>query len=265
MFEKFKAILFSIYESLVYYILILIYFKNIKICFICSSNLFKFKTFRFRLYFIRYKICKSCNHLTQSPLITNLNFYYNNIYRSFNSLKNYEIFEREKRRGNYIIDFLLRNNVSLNAKSVLELGCSSGGILQQFKIKHNCKVVGYEINTRSLNFGRKKGLDIVNNLDSKLLRNNFFDIVILSHSLEHLHFPEKDLKLFSTFLKKNGLFYIEVPGKDNPRVYENNYTAQPGHLNIFSNTSLIRLGNKINLEHINSNFKIQSIFKKIKD
>lgn len=262
MLNKFKKIFISLFESCVCYFLILTSYKKIKNCLICHSNLEEFKTFRYRFYFIKYKICNSCNHLTQSPQIKNLEFYYNYMYRSFNSLKSFELFEREKRRGNYIIEFLLKNNIQLNSKNVLEFGCSSGGILQQFKTKFKCETVGYELNKRSIEFGRKKGLNIVNDLETKFLKNKYFDIIVLSHSLEHLPFPEQDLKLLSTFLKNDGHFYIEVPGKDNPKVFENNYTAQPGHLNIFSINSLIRLGNKINLEHINSNFKIQSIFKK---
>lgn len=48
-------------------------------------------------------------------------------------------------------------------------------------------------------------------LDYKKIQNNSFDVIIMSHVIEHLHNGDKVLPLLFNKLKKGGLFYIEFP------------------------------------------------------
>jgi 2-polyprenyl-3-methyl-5-hydroxy-6-metoxy-1,4-benzoquinol methylase len=156
-----------------------------------------------------------------------------------------------------------QSRVPLKSKNVLEWGCGCGGILYQFKKILSCSVVGFDLNKRSAETGMQLSaghITILNNLVNNVIKRSFFDIIILSHSLEHFPCPESDLKKILTFLKKGGHIYIELPGIDNSRVYNHNYTAQPGHLNIFSIKSLTSLCDNLNLEKVSINKKIQSIF-----
>mgnify|MGYP001217689615 FL=1 len=48
-------------------------------------------------------------------------------------------------------------------------------------------------------------------LDYKKIQNNSFDVIIMSHVIEHLHNGDQVLPLLFKKLKKGGLFYIEFP------------------------------------------------------
>jgi predicted SAM-dependent methyltransferase len=48
-------------------------------------------------------------------------------------------------------------------------------------------------------------------LDYKKIPDNSFDVIIMSHVIEHLHNGDQVLPLLFKKLKKGGLFYIEFP------------------------------------------------------
>jgi SAM-dependent methyltransferase len=52
--------------------------------------------------------------------------------------------------------------------------------------------------------------ELISSLDAEEY-NNYFDIVVLSHVLEHLSYPRDSLQRISECLTKEGLLYIEGP------------------------------------------------------
>jgi len=71
-----------------------------------------------------------------------------------------------------------------------------------------------------------------------------FDAVFMLHVLEHIRNPEQFLRLCSSFLKKNGLFIVEVPCSADPllSLYKcdafKNFYFQPMHHYTYSENSL---------------------------
>lgn len=44
-------------------------------------------------------------------------------------------------------------------------------------------------------------------------KNNFFDLILTCHLLEHISYPDKFLQNIKSFIKPNGYIYIEVPSE----------------------------------------------------
>ena len=70
-----------------------------------------------------------------------------------------------------------------------------------------------------ITYGEKKKHRVIqtflDNENIKELENEKYDIIILSHVLEHLGDPKQILTYVSRLLKENGCVYIEVPSTDN--------------------------------------------------
>lgn len=107
--------------------------------------------------------------------------------------------------------------------SVLDLGCNLGEI--SFMIADKAEsVVGLDYNKSAIEFAkekyRKSNLQFYNGEALSYLSQNkeFFDVLILSHILEHLDNPLDFLMSFKVFFKR---IYIEVPDFD--KNYLNHY------------------------------------------
>jgi len=92
----------------------------------------------------------------------------------------------------------------------LEVGCSTGILLSLLK-NRNWEVWGVEPSESAL-AAKKKGIRIINKFfqDAKL-PGEYFDVVILNHTLEHLENPLSILIKAKSLLKKKGIIFIDVP------------------------------------------------------
>jgi len=167
---------------------------------------------------------------------------------------------REKRRGEYIYAFICEfiNDKKIN---VLEFGCGSGGILDTLKNKTKSEVIGIDLDKQAVSFGKQKGINLLS-VDLDNLKDNKFDLIIASHVMEHLDNPQVTLGKLAELLNDGGYIYIEVPGVENKKVIESNYSIQPGHLSYFNLDIILKISNKINLNSVKSNNKIQVLLKK---
>lgn len=228
-----------VYLYKLFLIKILYFFFKIDVynCHFCRSNL-KNKFYSTKYYFQKIIIynCDNCALKYQSPILNKfgIKIFYKYFYRFDYNFISYEIlFNREMRRGEYILKFLNNFNINLDQKKILEIGTGSGGILKKFKSSFDCEVFGIDLDKNTINFGKKRGLDLaVSDYDDYNYLNKY-DFLILSHVLEHI----LDLKKFVNFLKNilnhKAIIYIEVPGMNNHKVKKRNYSAQPSHLYYF--------------------------------
>jgi SAM-dependent methyltransferase len=93
---------------------------------------------------------------------------------------------------------------------VLEIGCSTGILLENFK-KAGWECLGIEPSGSALT-AKKKGLKIINStFERAKLPSNYFDLVIINHTLEHFENPIKVLTKIYIVLKNGGKVYIGVP------------------------------------------------------
>ena len=157
---------------------------------------------------------------------------------------------------------------NIKCKKVLEIGAGSEPHYKYLQDK-NLKYFILELN------GERKKLDkkfIYKFYNGKKIpfKNQEFDRIILSHTLEHIPFPESFLKQLIRKIKKGGVISISLP--TDPalmwrlgRLYNKIFKIRKS-----LNTSSIEYDYMNSIEHINSFFNLYSIIRynykgKIKD
>ncbi len=95
---------------------------------------------------------------------------------------------------------------------LLDVGTATGEFLVEAR-KRGWTVSGTEISDSSVTIAKeKRQLDIFHGwLDQASFSKHSFDVIHLSHVLEHVPSPQAMLKTIASFLKPTGLVVIEVP------------------------------------------------------
>ncbi len=162
-------------------------------------------------------ICKSCGllyskkHLNEWATSAFYTKYYRSIYTSSLSAED-SFFQAQINHGEQIYRWLESHDIKLTAPlNVLEIGCGAGGILVPFKLAgHN--TIGIDYGDTYLQYGRNQGLTLIHGGIENLLNLPKFDIVILSHVIEHFNNLSHELDLIKSICNHKGIIYIEVPG-----------------------------------------------------
>lgn len=97
--------------------------------------------------------------------------------------------------------------------TALDIGCGDGQRLHSFAAM-GATVVGIDPDETAVARGRELGLDIRTGTAeraSEILAGARFDLIVMSHSLEHCVDPLDALRNVRALLAKDGLFYCEVP------------------------------------------------------
>jgi len=173
------------------------------------------------------------------------------IYQQHNLEKRgrgFALFERE--RGHFL------QNAIGEGKRVIDLG-SRDGTLTKYIMKGN-EVWAADIDRASLAY-LKERLPEVETVELDLndgawdLPREYFDVVILAETLEHLYYPERVLERIHGLLKPGGVLIGSVPNgfslKNRIRLLlgQKQYSslADPTHINHFSYFELLALLSKI--------------------
>ena len=180
---------------------------------------------------IIYRIQKllPLNNERKFKLFLNLEWIFDRLSHEM-SIKNYEASQHpgRKKKKKTILSNIKETSI------VLDLGCNSGDI-SSFIAEIAKEVVGIDYNKKAIEAAKQKykkdnlffyhgeALEYLNNNEKK------FDILILSHILEHLDNPEDFLKKFKDHFRE---IYIEVPDFD--RYYLNLYRQEKGLELIYS-------------------------------
>jgi SAM-dependent methyltransferase len=140
----------------------------------------------------------------------------------------------------------IKNNIQVDHTknyNVLEIGPGPGTFANEW-LKENRKSTYYAIETDvSLHENLKKqGIILIDENDIKDYNNNF-DIIVISHVLEHVSNPLEFLNSFLFLLQDNGYLFIEVPCKD----WEHKDIDEP-HLLFFDKKPMIKLAKKLKTE-----------------
>jgi 2-polyprenyl-3-methyl-5-hydroxy-6-metoxy-1,4-benzoquinol methylase len=95
---------------------------------------------------------------------------------------------------------------------VLDYGCGSG-ILVDRLAKRGCIAAGVDTSMSNIDYAREhfKGQFVCGDVDSLIRRKWRFDVIILSHVLEHLVDPRAFLAKMKELLRKDGQLLIAVP------------------------------------------------------
>lgn len=129
---------------------------------------------------------------------------------------------------------------------LLDIGCGNGRFLSTMR-KLGWQTHGVEKSPKASRYAREElHLDVNTGdlLDSKY-QDNFFDVVTMWHSLEHLFEPLKTLKEIRRIIKNDGLLVVSVPNIDSfvARVFKTYwYGLQlPVHLVAFTTDSITKI------------------------
>jgi 2-polyprenyl-3-methyl-5-hydroxy-6-metoxy-1,4-benzoquinol methylase len=167
------------------------------------------------------------------------NVYYRPLYTNDNQYSKNDVFQEQMNRGNDYYNFL--KDIISNNDSILEIGCGMGGILFPFKLR-NFKVKGIDFGEEFVKRGREVGLNLTNEDIDVLIKNGEkYDLIILSHLLEHIVDVNTFINKIKCLLSINGRLFISVPGiKNIQRAYESNFLLylQNAHAWHFSQNTL---------------------------
>ncbi|MGH9160735.1 MAG: class I SAM-dependent methyltransferase [Vicinamibacteraceae bacterium] len=127
---------------------------------------------------------------------------------------------------------------------LLDVGCGNGTFLVRAR-SAGWTVVGVDLDSNAVTVGRQQGLDVrlgsVDTLDPAI---EHFDVITLSHVIEHAHEPTGMLRACRSLLRRGGSIWIDTPNidADGHRHFGADWLGldPPRHLVLFSLGSLQR-------------------------
>jgi SAM-dependent methyltransferase len=99
---------------------------------------------------------------------------------------------------------------------VLDVGCGMGGMLVAFAME-GCEVIGFDYGAQYTSKARRLGLDVRTGGFETVADERPFDLIMMSHVLEHVADPIEFARGAARLLAEDGLCYVEVPGIFNIR------------------------------------------------
>lgn len=127
-------------------------------------------------------------------------------------------------------------------RRLLDVGCGSGEFLQRMRTS-GWEVIGVEPDPMAAARARSRDLDVRDGaLADAALQADFFDAIVLSHVIEHVHDPISLLRECGRVLRPGGVLVVMTPNLDS--VGHRRFGADwrglepPRHLHLFSSRSL---------------------------
>lgn len=189
-------------------------------------------------------LCSNCGLGTVYKKITEsaLNDYYKNKYwkAEENSL---EFIGNERPKAQY--DFL-KNEINLNNIKTVEFGSASAPLTRIIKSKHTIKP---DIIEKGEIWARLLSEEILNIYINIPNINNEYDLLLISHSLEHVADLNTELKKLISLVKKGGYIFIEIPNSYGFEIGFNKVNHFP-HTYFFTPKTIEKIANLYNLEII---------------
>ncbi|MBN1699409.1 MAG: class I SAM-dependent methyltransferase [Spirochaetales bacterium] len=139
------------------------------------------------------------------------------------------------------LDFYKKDNARL-----LDIGCAMGDFLVLAREK-GWRVHGIEKSSYAAQQARSRlNADVhCGDLSEDFFPSDYFDVVTLHHTLEHIEDPVRDLSVIYNWLNKEGVIFVEVPnfGSLESRIYRDQWEdlRPEQHVSHFSPRSLKKL------------------------
>jgi SAM-dependent methyltransferase len=134
-----------------------------------------------------------------------------------------------------------------NRGNVLDIGCGRCTELIKYK-EYGWKCFGLDLDSDVKEIGEKHELNIfIGELEEANFPDNYFDLIIMKHSLEHIHNSNDILKEIHRILRVDGILYIEVPNGESleAKIFKKYWHQfHFGHLYLFSPETLNKLLSK---------------------
>ena len=237
-------------------------YLEINKCIICGTKpikLFLKKILYKNNKYINFPVtnCSQCGMSQQLFKFDNKfhNFYYKNIIS-----KNLKItktilknnYNLSFKRGKFIFE-KYKKIIGSKKINILDLGSGTGGLLKFFEKKgHN--VYGIEPNFKYYKYSKDYIKNLINkNFEDYKYPSNFFDLVLIIGTLEHVNDPRKTLKEVNRITKKNSIMIVDSKGYPNDIL--NNY-FNFNHHRCFSIKTLTFFLNNFNWSKIDLDYSL---------
>jgi SAM-dependent methyltransferase len=140
---------------------------------------------------------------------------------------------------------------------LLDVGAGNNSATKTKAVFPNCEYYGVD-RTKDYNYDEtdfslmKEFYELdLNELQFNVIPDNFFDVIVMSHIIEHLMNGEQVIESLILKLKKGGFFYLEYPGFRSTKL-----PSMKGCLNFFDDPTHVRL---YNLKEIYNIFLISGL------
>jgi 2-polyprenyl-3-methyl-5-hydroxy-6-metoxy-1,4-benzoquinol methylase len=194
------------------------FFKSHESCPICSNDEYEIISEVDRVGMSNETvICKQCDFVFNNSYISNpTTEYYNNQFgnerwqdpeKSFvkrTSLDSFSPKRFEFLKTKFGKDFS-------RIEQILEVGCGDGCNLLPYHLIGK-SVVGCDFNESFLKPGRKRGMELIEGDIQSIPESRKFDLIMLSHSFEHVINLDEMVKQVNSHLNPGGFVFVEVPG-----------------------------------------------------
>jgi 2-polyprenyl-3-methyl-5-hydroxy-6-metoxy-1,4-benzoquinol methylase len=117
-------------------------------------------------------------------------------------------------------------------KKVLDIGCAVGEYLQHF----SADSLGLDLSDNNINKARSLGLRVLkSDLNNPVSLGEEFDVVFMSHILEHVENPINLLRFCNKSLRPGGVLILSLPNEQGLIHYKHPYFTNDGnHLYAFT-------------------------------
>lgn len=157
--------------------------------------------------------CTACHLVYMNPRMTAKE------YEDFYSSKYYDDYDygvilSDERNPKFLRRVEYLNRLKPTKGKLLDIGTATGEFLKAAR-DEGWNVLGTEVSRYAAEEAKKKfGIDVfVGDAARAPFPAESFDVVHLSHVLEHVPSPRQTMKLAYRLLKKDGLFVVEVPNQ----------------------------------------------------
>jgi 2-polyprenyl-3-methyl-5-hydroxy-6-metoxy-1,4-benzoquinol methylase len=142
----------------------------------------------------------------------------NEIYRNYSSYHQTEDLDQVvvadggfRRRAELFASFVLSEVKLQDNKNVLDFGCGAGNLLRSFSnLRSDLNLFGYDLDEREIgNLLKIKNFKHL--ISGELTTDLKFDLISMSHTLEHLTNPRESLQQLRELLSHDGHLAIAVP------------------------------------------------------
>lgn len=223
-------------------------------------------------------LCKNCGLIYLSPRMTedSLPKFYDELYWGLVVGKNDSMEEETLTTGGEgfalsVFDFVKDSLKDKSNLKIAEIGIGNGQKLltlkEEFsKLGKKVEVYGCDFSHDAVLGAKKKGIHAHKGGMDLLEKDAPFDLVIMSHVVEHLNYPVNTLKNVKKLLATDGILYVEVPGVgDLDKKPEYNYDfylySVLAHTYCFNLTSLKSTAKMAGFDLVKGTDFVRSVFK----
>jgi len=190
-------------------------------------------------YSYKYHLCKICGFVFQQRR------HERNHYEKLPCQFPVDYEEHTFRRAAYIFNFCWSDRVECSSfiqsiNSILDIGCGHGGVMKNLKkIFPFASICGYTLDMEEPEVIDLK-IKYQNIEDSSAVKDSRYDLIIMSHVVEHFYDLDTAMKNVHKLLADDGFLYIEVPSFHWCEVRTPTVWC-PEHLSFFTKNSLSNL------------------------